>query len=140
MLQKFSIIVCVLLLLPIVLISKANAQDQDTILIHTNAPLEFPRFAVGPGTYELRFIDGPSSDNLVEVSDANGNGCGFFQVRPISRLKPVDKTQVELQSEAGSPERVKDWFAIGSTVGYVPVYPTGNPASVANSTALSVGN
>jgi hypothetical protein len=139
MLQKFSIMICVLLLLPTVLISRANAQDQDTILIHTNAPLEFPRFAVAPGTYELRFID-TGSDNLVEVSDANGNGCGFFQVRPISRLNPADKTQVELQSEAGAPERVKDWFATGSTVGYVPVYPTGNPASVANSTALSVGN
>ena len=141
MLQKSVIIMCCFLLMTTILITLAKAQDEDTVLIKTNTALEFPGIVVGPGTYELRFLDSPTGSNVVELSEKNGRGFGLFQVRPISRLNPLDHVQVELQSESGAPARMKDWFVIGSTTGYELTYPISHGASTANSNlSTAAGN
>ena len=128
MFRKFAIITCLALMATLVVV-KASAQDQDTVRITTIGPLEFPRFVVGPGTYELRFVNIPGSADIVEVRDHNGKGYGQFTVRPVIRLNPAEHLKVELQPEVGAPARVKDWFIAGATTGFEPIYPTAHKAS-----------
>lgn len=134
---KFAIIMVVALLVPILLVGKANAQDEATIVLKTSGPLEFPGIVVGPGTYDLRFLDSPSGTDIVEINGQDGKAYGLFQVRPVTRLQEDDHLRVELQPETDSPERVKDWFAPGATTGYEPIYPASREVSVAHSGASS---
>jgi hypothetical protein len=134
--SKFAIIMAVALLVPM-LIGKANAQDDSTIVVKTTGPLEFPGIVVGPGTYDLRFIDSPTGSDVVEISGQGGKAYGLFQVRPVTRMQEANDVQVELQPESDSPERVKDWFAPGALTGYEPIYPASRQVSVAHSGASS---
>ena len=132
MFRKFAIITCVFLLVVIIIAVRAKAQDEETLVLKTNVPIEFPRFVISPGTYDLRFVDSPTGSQTVEVTGRDGKNYGLFQARPVSRLQPTDRLVVSLQPESGAPERVKGWFAAGSTTGFEPIYPSSYMGSMAS--------
>lgn len=142
MLRQFAIISCALFLVTtFFVVRQARAQDEQSIVLKTDAPIEFPRVVVGPGTYDLHFVDDATGNQVVEIRDSRGKGYGFFQVRPVSRPQPTDHLQIVLQPESNSPSRVKDWFVAGETTGFEPIYPTGHSGSMASpATPSGAGN
>ncbi len=124
MLRKFAIMACALLMVATIVVTHAKAQDEGALVLKTNAPLEFPRFVLAPGVYDLRFVDSATGTQVVEVTGSNGKAYGMFEVRPVSRLTAADHLEVKLQPQSDAPARVKDWFTAGSTTGFAPIYPT----------------
>src|SRR5215510_15763516 len=112
MVRKLSVITCLLATAALVAIG-ALAQDEQPVTLKTDAPIELPRFVLEPGTYNLRFIDDASGTQVVEVRGQDGKAYGLFEVRPVTRPSLTDHLVVKLQSEVGSPARVKSWFIAG---------------------------
>jgi hypothetical protein len=131
MVRKFALITCLFFAVAGLVATCALAQDEETVTLKTNAPIELPRFVLGPGTYDLRFIDDATGTQVVEVTGKDGKNYGLFQVRPVSRLNPTDHLVVKLQPESGAPARVKDWFIAGETTGFAPIYPSAHAGSIA---------
>jgi hypothetical protein len=90
--------------------------------------------ALQPNTrYIMRLYDSPSTRNLVQIFDGNGTKLltQFFAI-PDERSTPSDKTTFTfIETAAGYPMPIKEWFYPGRTTGLEFIYPQKQATKIA---------
>jgi LPXTG-motif cell wall-anchored protein len=103
--------------------ARADEWNKKTILTF-NEPVEIPGRVLPAGTYTFQLMDSPSSRNIVQIFDKDGNFIANIIAISDYRFEPTDKTVIEFaERPSNSPEAIQAWFYPGDQYGLEFVYP-----------------
>ncbi|MGE5205748.1 MAG: hypothetical protein ACM3PW_09030 [Chlamydiota bacterium] len=117
--MAFGILLAGTVLAPQALANTGNKRMTLTI----NHPVEIPGCVLTPGRYDLQLMH--FGGNVAGVWNASGNHFyGMIPTTPVSRVRGINHTRVDLSKPQDGIARIKDFFYPGDDYGYRFVYPS----------------
>jgi len=106
-----------------------------------NHPFEVPGMVLQANTpYVIRLLDSPSNRNIVQIYNSDHTQMlTMFMAISDERLQPVDDTTFTfIETQAGFPLPMKEWFYPGRLNGLEFVYPKDQASTIASHARESV--
>ena len=122
-----KVIYPILLLVVVSLIALPNlaqAQDDHTVIMRFEKPVEIPGQVLPAGTYSFVTPEAAAGPLIQIFNGSRTHLIATVQAITATRVEPADKFQVMFGegSQSASPA-VVSWFSAGATTGYELVYP-----------------